>query len=232
VTRLAKSEVGILTKKRFCALWGRHEISGGGSDPAGIWAELLDHFTEPHRRYHGISHMEQCLLEFDQASTGMENSDAVEMALWFHDVIYAAGANDNEDQSANLFEHFAKHSLEEHFANEIPLLILDTKHIRLPATSNAKYTVDIDLSSFGRPWPEFMVDSHALRKEQPHLSDADFYQRKYAFMNSLLDRDSIYSTEYFHDRYESVARTNINRYLDLLKKQGSPESACGNGRNG
>ena len=215
--RRAKAAVDILTKKRFCSLWGRHELPGGRSDAADIWKNLLDHFAEPHRRYHGKSHMEHCLREFDQASPSMENPDAVEMALWFHDAIYAAGAPDNEEQSANLFQYFARHSLEDAFANEVGLLIMETKHVQIPTTSNAKYTVDIDLASFGRPWPEFMADCHALRNEQTTFSHEQFYRNKYAFLNSLLARPNVFSTPHFQERYESFARQNMVRYIELIQ---------------
>jgi predicted metal-dependent HD superfamily phosphohydrolase len=217
VTRRIKTAVDVLTKRRFCSLWDRHEIPDDASDPACIWANLLDRFAEPHRRYHGKTHMEHCLQEFDQASSSMENPDAVEMALWFHDVVYAAGANDNEEKSVALFERFARHTLEEAFADEVSALILDTKHIQLPVTSNAKYTVDIDLASFGRPWPEFMADCHALRNEQTTLSHEQYYRKKYAFLNSLLARQNIYSTPHFQERYESAARQNMARYIELIQ---------------
>lgn len=215
--RRAKAAVDLLTKKRFCSLWSRHEIPVNESDPAGIWANLLDRFAEPHRHYHGKAHMEHCLQEFDQASSAMENPDAVEMALWFHDVVYAGGANDNEEKSADLFEGFARHALEEPFANEVSSLILDTKHIQLPVTSNAKYTVDIDLASFGRPWPEFMADCHALRNEQTTFSHEQYYRKKCAFLNSLLARQNIYSTPHFQKRYENSARQNMVRYIELIQ---------------
>ncbi|MBI2783403.1 MAG: hypothetical protein HYX64_04890 [Gammaproteobacteria bacterium] len=215
--RRAKAAVDLLTKKRFCSLWSRHEIPVNESDPAGIWANLLDRFAEPHRHYHGKAHMEHCLQEFDQASSAMENPDAVEMALWFHDVVYAAGANDNEEKSADLFEGFARHALEEPFASEVSSLILDTKHIQLPVTSNAKYTVDIDLASFGRPWPEFMADCHALRNEQTTFSHEQYYRKKCAFLNSLLARQNIYSTPHFQKRYENSARQNMVRYIERIQ---------------
>jgi predicted metal-dependent HD superfamily phosphohydrolase len=177
----------------------------------------MDHFAEPHRHYHGKAHIEHCLHEFDQASSAMENPDAVEMALWFHDVIYAAGASDNEEKSANLFERLARHALEEPFANEVGSLILDTTHIELPTTSNAKYTVDIDLASFGRPWPEFMADCHALRNEQTTFSHEEYYRKKCAFLNSLLARPHVFSTPHFRERYESAARQNMARYIELIR---------------
>lgn len=203
-------------KQRFIALWKRN----AGTAAAGIaersWSCLITHFSEAHRYYHDGKHMRHCLRELDGAAHEIGNPDVVEMALWFHDAIYDPGAADNEAQSARLFESFAEPALNPNFTREVREAILDTVHQALPESGNARFVVDIDLSSFGLPWQEFMADSHALRKEQMHLSDPEFYQRKCAFLKTLIDRDRIYATRYFHDLYELAARTNIERYLRVM----------------
>jgi len=218
VNRREKIKPGPLQKSRFCALWNQCRISDDGEDAGDIWASLFGHFAEAHRHYHDDKHMTHCLTELDAAHLLMDSADVVEMALWFHDAIYNPGAPDNEQRSADLFEHFARGSLNSDFIEEVRGAILDTTHQRLPTATNARYVVDIDLSSFGLPWQAFMADSHALRKEQKHLSDEEFFPKKCAFLHSLLARTSIYSTDYFRDRYEAVARSNISRYLGLFEK--------------
>jgi len=81
----------------------------------------------------------------------------------------------------------------------------------------SQLTVDIDLSGLAQSWPEFFVDSRLVRAEFSHLSDKDFNVGQGKFMKSLLDRASIYSTEYFLDTHEATARKNVAQLIDKLE---------------
>lgn len=205
-------------KRRFLVLWQRNAAAPTAAVAERSWSYLMTRFSEPHRHYHGRNHLRHCLRELDQAADQIGDADMVEMALWFHDAIYDAGADDNEERSAQWFESVAEQALNPKFIREVREAILDTVHRALPEAGNARFVVDIDLSSFGLPWGEFMADSHALRKEQMHLSDQDFYRRKCVFLKSLIDRSTIYATPYFRNLYEVAARTNIERYLNIVQK--------------
>jgi predicted metal-dependent HD superfamily phosphohydrolase len=202
---------------RFCALWNRSRAFARGADASNIWGYLIDQFSEPHRHYHDQTHIAHCLAELDGARNRIGNPDAVELALWFHDAIYEPGARDNEARSAALFLNYAKDALAEPLAREVHDAILATVHRKVPDRGNARFVVDIDLSSFGLPWPRFMADCHALRREQIDIADGEFYRNKCKFLHSLVDRSSIFVTPYFRQRYEDTARTNIQRYLELVE---------------
>ncbi|MEA5468385.1 hypothetical protein VB714_05850 [Spirulina sp. 06S082] len=59
---------------------------------------ILDAYREKHRYYHTLQHIEECLILYDRLPT---KSPTVEIALWFHDVIYNPQGPNNEMQSAN-----------------------------------------------------------------------------------------------------------------------------------
>jgi len=204
---------------RFRALWNRNCAFPRGADAADIWAHLKDLLNQPHRHYHDQTHIAHCLAELDGARNRIGNPDAVELALWFHDAIYEPGALDNEARSAALFLDYAKDALAEPLAREVHDAILATVHRQIPDKGNERFVVDIDLSSFGLPWPKFMADCHALRREQMQITDSEFYHNKCKFLHSLIDRSSIFATPYFRQRYEDAARINIQRYLDLVEKK-------------
>ena len=89
-----------------------------------------------------------------------------------------------------------------------------------PRTLDESFMVDIDLSSFGRPWDEFLADSRAVRAELPHMSDAEFHPRQKKFLESLAARPRFCFTEFFRDRHESRARSNIERLIAMLGSEG------------
>ena len=85
---------------------------------------------------------------------------------------------------------------------------------------DARYMVDIDLSSFGLSWEEFLLDSQHLRQENPQISDTDFYRNQGEFQHCLLARDRFYRTDYFYQRMEAQARENLARYFEYVRKLG------------
>lgn len=198
---------------RFVALWERCRVHDGGIDASALYARLADLYVEAHRRYHTPSHIDHCLEQFDLARAQIPGADAVEMALWFHDAVYDLGADDNERRSAQLFREWAGDVTGPAFADDVCRLIRVTEHRELPERSDEKYVVDIDLSGFGLPWPLFFRESQAVRAEFVNLAEEELMAAQSRFLRSLLERDSIYATEFFRERYESRARRNITRYL-------------------
>ncbi len=203
----------ILDEQRFRALWSRCATLGNSTDVCALFARLLRHYQEPHRRYHTPGHVTHCLREFDSARAHMTEPDAVELAIWFHDAIYDARAHDNEAASAAFFEREAKGDMPESLRHLVHDLIMITTHTTLPSTNDECFIVDIDLSGFGLPWQEFIADSAAVRAEFSHQSDAEFIPRHRAFIESLLKRKEFCFTAFFREKHEQIARSNIERYL-------------------
>ncbi|MCB1739948.1 MAG: hypothetical protein KDK91_06240 [Gammaproteobacteria bacterium] len=182
--------------------------------PASLFLGLLERYEEPERRYHTPAHLEHCLSQFDLVRERLEDTDAVELAIWFHDAIYVAGAKDNEQLSADYFERCARGQMPEWLIQRVVELILITQHRAPPVTADQCYLIDIDLSSFGLPWKAFLRDSIAVREELVDVPDKEFFPVQRLFLESLLARDRFCFTEFFHRRHEKRARDNIRKYLD------------------
>lgn len=210
-----------MQRQRFQQLWLRCASDGASEDADDRFEEIAAHYREPHRRYHTPEHVEHCLAQFDDARARMDDPDAVELAVWYHDVIYDVGASDNELMSARLFQRRAAGHVSEQRIRRVHDLIMATVHSRVaPATADQGYMVDIDLSSFGLPWERFLRDSVAVREEFPHLSDEEFYPKQRNFLESLLHREHFCYTAFFRARHENRARRNIRRYLNELTEKG------------
>ena len=208
-----------LDTDRFQQLWRRCLLDQAIDNSAAIHQYLIDAYSEPQRVYHTLHHIRQCLSQFDKISPQLQNSDALELAIWFHDVIYQPGAADNEQLSADLFMEMTSGLFEEALRSTVSQHIMATLH-RGADTDNAdtKYMVDIDLSSFGLPWPEFLRDSNYLREEMGRLSDEVFYQKQFDFQRNLLDQPKFFKSDFFYDNYENQARKNLADYFELHKQ--------------
>lgn len=82
-------------QQHWLALWQR---IGAHGDPHAVYNDLVTRYSESHRAYHTLAHIQHCLDEFEQVRHLIANPDAVELALWYHDAIYDTKAKDNEEK--------------------------------------------------------------------------------------------------------------------------------------
>lgn len=203
---------------RFQALWQRNLVEGATDDSSAIHERLLDGYHEPHRHYHTLDHIEHCLGKFEQCKALVDHADTLELAIWFHDAILDPARRDNEARSTELYLQLSGGAHSEVQRQAVNRLIMSTLHdSEIIGDDDSIYMVDIDLSSFGLPWDEFLRDSRAIRAERPQLSDQDYYLNQTRFQRSLLARPHFYLSDFFFDRLETRARTNLARYFDCIK---------------
>lgn len=203
--------------QRFEALWARN---GNSVDGAGIADALLGCYDEPKRHYHTFKHIEFCLSLFDQVRDICANADAVELAIWFHDAVYNFPLLDNEKLSADYFMRMSEKSLADDLRQNIYQQIVVTDHKPRPLNQDQQLLVDIDLSSFGRPWEQFLKDGANVRLELAYQDDDVFYQQQIGFMKQLVARVNFYYTPWFQNKFEHTARANLSRYLESLSQKG------------
>lgn len=204
---------------RFLALWTRN-LPGESAAAEMSYDRLIELYGEPHRHYHTLNHIRHCLCEFDRAAALMDDPDAVEMALWFHDAIYQPGAGDNERRSANLFRQWSDGGADAVFQQRVDDLIMATMHREPPDWRDAGFIVDIDLSGFGLPWEACERDSRLIRAEFAKVADDRYYPGHLRFLWALQGRPTFFSTEFFQQRYERVARENLARIIAGLRARG------------
>ncbi|MDE1463445.1 HD domain-containing protein [Spartinivicinus poritis] len=209
-----------MMQRRFCQLWNRTVAGSNDHDAGEVFHRIYSYYNSDERYYHSTDHIKFCLEQLDLVSELLTAPDAVEMAIWFHDVIYERGACDNEIQSAQFFKDYAAEKLNPEFADLVYSLILDTTHKHTPTTLDGQYLADIDLSSMALPWQEFLRDSTNVRAECSHLCDNEFYPKQLAFLESLLERKQFFFTDFFQQRFGDQAQDNLQRLIKQLNQQG------------
>ena len=203
---------------RFRSLWQRNLIDGAADDSETVHQQLLDAYREPQRHYHTLAHIEHCMSMFDLCESLCAWPDALEIAIWMHDVILVPGKRDNEALSAQLYMDLSVGRHDDEMRALINRLIMATLHDgNSLEDADSIYMVDIDLSSFGLSWDEFLRDSLDLRAENPHLSDSEYRLNQTGFQRMLLARPRFFLSDFFFERYEKQARNNLDRYFEYLR---------------
>ena len=205
----------------FRALWQRCLTDNRADDRSDdLYHRLVRAYSQPHRVYHTLTHIQSCFDIFRDVVTEVKNPDALALAIWFHDAIYDMEACDNEQRSADWFleesENIFPDALRELVYNHIMATLHCGKEIK---HHDSRIMVDIDLFSFGKPWPEFLQDSRNVRAEKSDISDEEFYRKQCGFQKTLLDQPRFFQSDYFFARYESRARQNLTDFLSIAEQK-------------
>ncbi|MFO1303681.1 MAG: hypothetical protein U1F54_08105 [Burkholderiales bacterium] len=204
--------IGRANGTRFGEVWRRCADSPPSPSDSIVYGDLRTRLSEKFRLFHNLGHIDDCLARFDEVSAHLDDPDAVELALWFHDAIYVPGDPTNERQSAGLFLTHAAGTAPA-FRRRVCALVLTTRRNRTPRSNDCKFIDDIDLAGFGASWDEFMYNGGLLRREFAAQSDADYYRGLSSFIHALKRRPRFFRTDWFARRYEKQAQDNLTRLL-------------------
>lgn len=187
--------------------------TGIGADAARhSWELLASHYSEPHRHYHNLHHIDAMLACMDHSRQG---DPAMELAVWFHDVVYDPKALDNEAQSACLFQDCLSGSLNADISADVVRLILATDHSN-PRSGRLDEDLirDIDLSILAADPATYLVYCAAIRDEYSHVPDPEFVAGRQAVLVRFLS-GQIYQTDK-SSACEAAARRNIQSEIARL----------------
>jgi predicted metal-dependent HD superfamily phosphohydrolase len=185
---------------------------------AALWSALRQRYSEPHRAYHTLRHIAECLAHFESARSLAEDADLVEFAVWAHDVVYDPRRDDNERHSAE----WARRALLDagrpsHVADSAYALVVATTHDAIAAGADARLLCDVDLAILGAPRARFEEYEAQIRAEYAWVPEAVFKVRRAEVIERFLARPAIYGTPHFRQTFEDAARSNLDRSLQALR---------------
>ena len=179
----------------------------------GLFNRVVAAYSEPHRHYHTLQHLRECLTLFDEVRALAERPAEVEMALWFHDGVYDVHRQDNEERSAE----WAREVLPDRDAGaRVHALVMATKGHEARGV-DGKLLVDVDLAILGASPERFEESSLQIRQEYAHVPEEEYRSRRSAILKGFLDRPVIYGTPMMRERFEEQARGNISRAILSLR---------------
>jgi predicted metal-dependent HD superfamily phosphohydrolase len=190
----------------------------GAAPHNDVYAKLLVAYSEPHRRYHVVDHIDDCLAQLDAASPPASVPEEVELALWFHDAIYEPTSSKNEIRSADWATTFLRSAgAPDDKSARVSSYILATRHSAEPLSGDAALVVDVDLSILGRDREAFANYEQAIREEYRWVPKAIYRRKRVEILQSFLERPAIYLTDHFHALFERQARENLAWSIDQLR---------------
>ncbi|WP_299824712.1 hypothetical protein [uncultured Pontibacter sp.] len=185
---------------------------------AQLWNELAQAHTSETRHYHTLDHLAYMLELADKYRQPDISYEALQFAIYYHDIIYNPTTPDNEEKSAALAEIRLKAlGLPEQEIAFVKELILATKtHHSGSDDATTNFMLDLDLAILGAGWQKYNVYRQAVRKEYSMYSDADFQSGRSNMLVQFISQPNIFKTPFFQERLELQARENLRMELDML----------------
>ncbi len=184
------------------------------------FAILATAYAEPHRHYHDARHVRECLGLFDGAAHLAQRPDEVELAIWLHDVVYRPMRRRNEERSARFADWWLRASgVGDEVIARVRGLILCTRHVEDPRSRDEALIQDVDLGVLGASAERFAEYERQIRREYRWVPGPLYRRRRAAVLRSFLDREAVYRTEWFRERFEAAARHNLESTVRHLVGQ-------------
>lgn len=198
------------------ARWRRLQARLGAKGRDLGFLAVLQAYSNPKRGYHNLDHLAQVLDAFERVRDAAEDPEAVELALWFHDLVYEPMVPGNEEASARkASEALLAAGLPAPFAQRVHDLVLATRHDAVPRDLDARLVVDCDLSILGASPEVFDAYERGVRAEYAAVPEDAWKAGRAAILAQFLARERIFSTSQFA-HLEAAARENLGRAMGKL----------------
>lgn len=194
------------------------EFSADGEAGAAAFDFLVDRYTEEHRYYHNLCHVNALLFLAEDFKGNFSDYDCVRLAIWFHDAIYEPREKGNEIGSAKLaVESLSRLGLMENKIQKVERMILATeRHDAAALDFDGKLFLDLDLSILGAGEEAYKKYSAAIRCEYSHVPEFLYFEARRKVLENFLRREFIYFTGEMRVRFERAARVNIENEIKEL----------------
>ena len=221
-------EVGNDTQQKARQHWGSLMKRIGNTkprSPENLYQNILKKYSEPHRVHYTLEHVVSMLDELNTIPPELyENKETIEIAIWWHKSMYEVGSPDrphvdsNEKYSATIgrvtCRQLGKSTAS--WTSKVEGMILCTKHEALPKTNDERIISDLYHAILGKSPEEFARYENAIRKEYAWMKDAQYKKVRIATLRELLNKEHMYHTELFRNKYKAQAIKNLQKSIKLL----------------
>lgn len=180
--------------------------------------DLFTAYSAPERHYHTLDHLEAMFGSLEHLDLPEASLPAVQLAVWYHDVVYNSRATDNEERSADI----AREALtdlgwgQDIRAETVRLILLTKTHQTSADDCAGQLLLDADLAILGADWDDYERYARAIRQEYAWVTEEAFRAARASVLGRFLQRCRLFATDTFYTRFEDRARRNLHRELASL----------------
>ncbi|MBI3133727.1 MAG: hypothetical protein HYZ14_03540 [Bacteroidetes bacterium] len=198
-----------------------YQLAGAYCSNSGMMeqclAEIEKQYSGKKRHYHTLTHLENLLTELTAVKAEIRDWDTILFTLFYHDVVYQASKNNNEEKSADLAAaRMTALTVPAECIARCKQQILATKSHQTDADYDTNLFTDADLSILGKDAGTYTAYFKNVRKEYSIYPDLLYKPGRKKVLEHFLNMSRIFKTDFFFNRYEKQARENLKMELNLL----------------
>ena len=182
---------------------------------------LVEAYSSSDRYYHTLKHISHVLKIINNLQAHTRNLAVVQLAAWFHDVVYDTKAQNNEEKSAAVAcELLSSLGIPLNNISAVTCLIVNTKNHQAAADDfDSQVLLDADLAILAANPVQYREYALYIRQEYAWVSEAEYIVRRAHVLESFLQRQRIYFTTLMFEVGEKPARYNLNAEIQFLLAQ-------------
>ncbi|MBE9050563.1 hypothetical protein IQ243_09085 [Nostocales cyanobacterium LEGE 11386] len=205
----------------FCQ-W-QHTLQGFGVDQVAaeqVFTRLIEAYSTSDRHYHTLKHIDHVLSIINTLQAYAQDLTAVQLAAWFHDVVYDTQAQDNEERSADYAcELLISLGIPTNTLATVSRLILHTKNHQAATDDYDSYILlDADLAILAAHPDQYREYANAIRQEYAWVPELDYIKGRRQVLERFWQRQRIYFTPLMFEVAEQIARSNLQAEIQILEQ--------------
>jgi len=151
---------------------------------------ILDKWSEPHRIYHNLSHLQDLISQINEdygnGELNQYQRDKLFIVALFHDIVYEPTSEFNEENSANFFMSLVNEKFDIDIV-EIKQMILDTKN-HIPSTPLSEKFINYDMKICERNIEELTGWEDSIREEFSMFGNEEYKEGRIIFLEKIINR--------------------------------------------
>lgn len=169
-------------------------------------------WSEPHRSYHTLQHLAECLRWLDDPAvrSAIAQPSEVELAIYFHDLVYDTTRLDNEEASAEQCVALlsAVDATDAAAIERVRQMVLATK-THTADNDDTRVMLDVDLSILGADERRFAEYEAQIREEFQWVPDEAYRAGRRRVLEGFARRERIFHSAALFEKLEARARHNL-----------------------
>ena len=190
-----------------------------------VYNVIVSMYSEIGRYYHTLEHINSMLQLSVQYQHYIKDIVSLQLAIFFHDIVYNAKSGTNEDDSVVLFVSLLSNHLEKRIIDKVSKFIMSTKSHQLSHDNDdddddgdEKLFLDFDMEVLSWPRESYIKYAGNIRREYIHVELDDYCKRRSTFLRNTINSGSkIFHSQHYANN-EQIAKDNMKYECNLLEK--------------
>jgi predicted metal-dependent HD superfamily phosphohydrolase len=182
-----------------------------------LWDEIENCHSHKSRYYHNLNHLTHLFESLKPVSDQIKDEDIIAFSIFYHDIVYDIKSKKNELKSAELaVNRLTDLNISAEKTQLVYNQILATKSHSTSDCNDTNLFTDADLSILGADWDDYELYLLQIRQEYKLYPNLIYNPGRKKVLLYFLDKKRLFKTDYFYNKFEDKAKSNLEKELTLL----------------